>query len=68
MELIVNGRPRRIPGAVSLKDVLASLGHGEGARGLAVALNGEVVRRAEWASTRLSERDRVEVLGAAQGG
>ena len=68
MELIVNGRARRIPGAVSIQDVLASLGHGEGARGLAVALNGEVVRRAEWASTRLAERDRVEVLGAAQGG
>jgi sulfur carrier protein len=37
-------------------------------RGEAVALNGEVVPRSEWAITSLSEGDRVEILGAAQGG
>ena len=67
MELIVNGRSRRVPEALSLEQVLAWLGHG-GARGVAVALNGEVVTRGEWSSTRVVERDRIEVLGAAQGG
>jgi sulfur carrier protein len=38
------------------------------ARGIAVAVNGEVVRRADWPGARLSEGDRVEVLTAAQGG
>jgi sulfur carrier protein len=33
-----------------------------------VAVNGEVVPRGEWPVTALGERDRVEVLGAAQGG
>ena len=37
-------------------------------RGVAVALNGELVRRAEWSERRLSDGDRLEVLTAAQGG
>ena len=38
------------------------------ASGVAVALNGEVVRRADWACTPLSPGDQVEVLTAVQGG
>ncbi|WP_055483582.1 sulfur carrier protein ThiS [Sphaerimonospora mesophila] len=38
------------------------------AAGIAVALNGEVVSRGAWATTRLSPGDRVEVLTAVQGG
>jgi sulfur carrier protein len=37
-------------------------------RGLAVAVNGEVVPRTGWPATVLREGDRVEVLSAAQGG
>ncbi|KAA0232723.1 MAG: hypothetical protein JJLCMIEE_01196 [Acidimicrobiales bacterium] len=37
-------------------------------RGIAVAVNGEVVPRSEWGDTTLLEHDRVEVLGASQGG
>jgi thiazole synthase len=40
----------------------------EGAHGVAVALDGEVVPRAEWASTPLAEGSKVEVLAAIQGG
>jgi len=38
------------------------------ARGVAVAINGEVVRRAEHANRVLKEGDRVEVIRAVQGG
>jgi len=38
------------------------------ARGVAVALDGEVVPRSEWTATRLAEGRRVEVLAAIQGG
>lgn len=38
------------------------------ARGVAVAVNGEVVRRVDWPGHRLAEGDRVDVLTAAQGG
>ena len=37
-------------------------------RGVAVAVDGEVVRNADWDSTRLSERQAVEVVRAVQGG
>jgi sulfur carrier protein len=37
-------------------------------RGIAVALNGEVVPRSAWEVTGLRPGDRVEVLTAAQGG
>jgi thiazole synthase len=38
------------------------------ARGVAVAVGGEVVPRSEWKSTVLAEGERVEVLAAIQGG
>lgn len=37
-------------------------------RGVAVAVNGEVVTRAEWDERELKEGDRVEVLRAIGGG
>ncbi|HEV3282259.1 MAG TPA: sulfur carrier protein ThiS [Acidimicrobiales bacterium] len=37
-------------------------------RGVAVALNGEVVPRSRWELTRLSPGDRVEIVTAAAGG
>ncbi len=37
-------------------------------RGIAVALNGEVVRRSEWASTRIPDGIVVEIVTAAAGG
>jgi len=66
----LNGEPLELPAGASLADaVRAKLGEEPGeARGLAVALDGEVVPRAEWAETRLGEGRRVEVLAAIQGG
>ncbi len=37
-------------------------------RGIAVAVDGEVVRRSEWASTAVPDRARVDVVTAMQGG
>jgi sulfur carrier protein len=37
-------------------------------RGLAVALNGAVVRRTDWAHTVLRAGDRVEIVRVLQGG
>jgi sulfur carrier protein len=37
-------------------------------RGVAVALNGEVVRRGDWEVTTLSDGDVVEIVNAAAGG
>jgi sulfur carrier protein len=40
----------------------------EDGRGVAVALDGEVVPRGEWATTELREGQALEVLRAVQGG
>jgi sulfur carrier protein len=37
-------------------------------RGIAVALNGEVVRRSEWATTTILDGTSVEIVTAAAGG
>ncbi|HEY0075012.1 MAG TPA: sulfur carrier protein ThiS, partial [Abditibacteriaceae bacterium] len=36
--------------------------------GVAVALNGDVVRRGEWESTALKDNDEIEIIRAVQGG
>jgi thiazole synthase len=67
----LNGEARELAdGACLLDAVRAKLGAEpeESPRGLAVALDGEVVPRGEWASTLLAEGGRVEVLAAIQGG
>ena len=37
-------------------------------RGVAVAVDGEVVRRADWVTTPLADRQAIEVVRAVQGG
>jgi thiamine biosynthesis protein ThiS len=37
-------------------------------RGVAVAVNGEIVRRSEWGTTWIEPTDEVEILTAAAGG
>lgn len=65
----VNGEPRQLPVGATLPDLLRSLDiDPEEARGVAVAVNDEVVRRAHWTDIALSEGDDVEVITAVQGG
>ncbi|MFE9688503.1 sulfur carrier protein ThiS [Micromonospora sp. NPDC005806] len=66
MELIVNGAGRSVPGGATVADVVREVT--DQRRGLAVAVNGEVVPRGGWPATVLRDGDRVEVLSAAQGG
>ncbi|MFI5027671.1 MAG: sulfur carrier protein ThiS [Solirubrobacterales bacterium] len=70
MRISLNGEPRELPAGASLADAVRVKLGGEldSPRGVAVALDGEVVPRAEWAATALEEGRRVEVLAAIQGG
>jgi len=68
MTVVVNGQPREVSPRVTLSRLLEALGHDPSGAGIAVAVNGEVVPRGAWTATALRERDRIEVLGAAQGG
>jgi thiazole synthase len=66
----LNGKDVELPAGASLGDAVREAGAApeESPRGVAVALDGEVVPRTEWASTALAEGSRVEVLAAIQGG
>jgi thiazole synthase len=69
MRIELNGEPRELPESASLDAaVRASGAAGEGGRGVAVALDGEVVPRSEWTATSLCEGQKLEVLAAIQGG
>jgi thiazole synthase len=64
----LNGKPCELPPEATLADAVRESGVEAAARGVAVALDGEVVPRSEWAATPLGEGGRVEVLAAIQGG
>ena len=40
----------------------------EGSQGIAIALNGRVLRRKDWAETTITPGDRIEIVRAMQGG
>jgi sulfur carrier protein len=64
--IYVNGNQQE--DAASVSALLERLGLGESPRGVAVALDGEVLPRGQWSSARLHDGARVEVVGAIQGG
>lgn len=66
MKAQVNGVEREISDGATIADVLAELD--TPASGVAVALNGEVVRRVAFADTVITEGAVLEVLTAVQGG
>ncbi len=66
--IVLNGERAEIEAGETLAAVLAGLGVSERARGVAVAVDGEVVPRAQWETFALAESARVEVLTAMQGG
>lgn len=68
MKVIVNGTETELSAGATVVDVLAFLGRGPEARGVAVALNGHVVHKGRWPETELNDDDRVEVLVAVGGG
>jgi thiazole synthase len=67
MRIELNGEPHEMPDGSCLADAARAAG-AEGAHGVAVALDGEVVPRAALTSTPLAEGSKVEVLAAIQGG
>jgi sulfur carrier protein len=68
MEIVVNGAPRQVESATSLRQLLESLQLPALERGIAVCVNGELVRRADWPARALKARDEIEIVQATQGG
>ena len=72
MQVRLNGAPRELADHATVADAVAAVAEvAEGAasaKGIAVAVNGEVIPRSRWYDVRLAADDRVEVLRAVGGG
>jgi sulfur carrier protein len=66
--IVLNGQQSDVRAGETVSAILGRLDLPLDARGVAVAVDGEVVPRAQWGSYALSEHARVEVLTAMQGG
>jgi sulfur carrier protein len=64
----VNGERRDLADGTTVAAVVASFGAERGRRGVAVAVDAEVVPRTQWERRELHEGEHVEVLHAIQGG
>ena len=64
----LNGEPAVVPAGSTVATLVGASGVAPEARGVAVALDGEVVPRGEWTTTVLRAGARLEVLTAVAGG
>ena len=67
-QVFLNGEPRALPAEATVATAVREAGVPEEGRGVAVAVDGEVVPRTRWADTGLREGQQVEVVNAVQGG
>jgi sulfur carrier protein len=68
VNVTVNGERRELAESARVADAVAAAGAEAAGRGVAVAVDGEVVPRGEWDGFELRDGQRVEVLRAVQGG
>ncbi len=68
MTVTINGTRQEFSEGATVASVVAALPNAPEGRGVAVAVDGEVVPRGRWADTELREGANVEVVVAVQGG
>jgi sulfur carrier protein len=68
LNVTVNGDRRELPAGATVASVVASLPGAPEGRGVAVAVEGEVVPRTQWPHVELRDGAKVEVVVAVQGG
>jgi thiazole synthase len=68
MTVELNGSRVELPDGATVATAIELSGAAPEGRGVAVAVDGEVVPRSEWEATSLSDGQSVEVLAAIQGG
>jgi sulfur carrier protein len=68
MKVLVNGEERRLADDATVEALLDELDLAPGRRGVAVAVDAEVVPRSVWPDRHLTDGAQVEVLTAIQGG
>jgi sulfur carrier protein len=66
IQVRINGEDQQLAADATVEAVVALTC--TSSRGIAVALNGDVVPRSTWGSVALSAGDEVEIVGAVAGG
>lgn len=64
----LNGRRTELPPDATVRAAVGLAGVADSHRGIAVAVDAEVVPRSQWERHRLREGARVEIVTAIQGG
>jgi sulfur carrier protein len=68
VRVVLNGERRELASDATVRQAVTASGAPSEGRGVAVALDGEVVPRRLWDEVALREGQRVEVVQAVQGG
>ena len=68
MNIQVNGEPRELSSEQSVAELVCELSGSHETQGIAVAINGQIVRKTDWQTRALRDNDEVEVLRAVSGG
>jgi sulfur carrier protein len=68
MKIVLNGAETELNAGSTVAIAVASLDLPAAGRGVAVAVDAEVVPRGQWSATQLHDGARVEILRAIQGG
>ena len=68
MTIELNGEPVELDRRATVASAVERPAPSPRGRGVAVAVDGEVVPRSAWDRTRLADGQKVEVVGAIQGG
>jgi sulfur carrier protein len=68
MRVVLNGAERELADGATVQAAVDALDLPAAGRGVAVAVDAEVVPRTQWGARELQEGARVEILRAIQGG
>ena len=66
IDIVVNGKEKQVDGAISLQDLLETLGLSN--ERIAIEINKHVVRKKDWANTTVQNEDKLEIIHFVGGG
>lgn len=66
MRVVINGEVREVPEGLDLRSLLDHLSMPQ--KRIAVELNKQVIRRADWPATAINEDSRIEIVHFVGGG
>ncbi|HEY5477525.1 MAG TPA: sulfur carrier protein ThiS [Tepidiformaceae bacterium] len=64
----INGETRALPAGTDIPGLIREVAGTDPEQGIAIALNGEVIRRVDWPAATLHNNDIIEIVRATQGG